>query len=63
MKLIVITLLLGISSLYAGNIHSQTAKVSLTTHQLSVKQVLSDIEKQTDYLFVFDESKIDKLAK
>lgn len=42
--------------------HAQSAKVSINANSLSIKEVLSEIEQQTDYLFVYNKSEID-LAK
>jgi TonB-linked SusC/RagA family outer membrane protein len=49
----------GISSLFAANVNSQVAKVSITAQNASILTILENIEKQTDYLFVYDRSDID----
>lgn len=37
---------------FAENVNSQNARVSLSKHRAELKEVLEEIEKQTDYLFV-----------
>lgn len=37
---------------FAGNVHSQNSKVSINRNQVQLKEVLDDIESQTEYLFV-----------
>lgn len=39
---------------YAGNGHSQNARVSLNMNKAHIDEVLSEIESQTDYLFVYN---------
>lgn len=41
-------------SLHAGNTNSQTVKVTVKQNNVELENVLTDIEKQTDYLFVYD---------
>jgi TonB-linked SusC/RagA family outer membrane protein len=49
----------GISSLFAANVNSQVAKVSITAQNASILTILENIEKQTDYLFVYNKNDID----
>jgi TonB-linked SusC/RagA family outer membrane protein len=39
--------------------YTQSAKISLTLKNVSLKQALKEIEKQSDYTFVYSDSKID----
>lgn len=59
MKLTIVALVVGLSSLFASEAHSQTTKISLSAEQMSVRQVILTIEEQTDYLFVYDKNKVD----
>lgn len=39
---------------FAENTHSQNARVSINKHNVRLDEVLNEIEKQTDYLFVYN---------
>ncbi|MDR2627241.1 MAG: carboxypeptidase-like regulatory domain-containing protein, partial [Dysgonamonadaceae bacterium] len=52
MRLTIYILLLFSGFTFAGNVHSQNAKVSLDKQQAPLKEVLDEIERQTDYLFI-----------
>lgn len=39
---------------YAGNAHSQNAKVSIHMNNVKLDKILNEIENQTDYLFIYD---------
>lgn len=52
MKLTASSLMLCSCLAFAGNAHSQSAKVSVSYSQVQLKEVLDGIENQTDYLFV-----------
>lgn len=39
---------------YAGNAHSQNAKVSIRMNNVKLDKILNEIEKQTDYLFIYN---------
>lgn len=41
-------------SLYAGNTHSQNAKVTLSKSNSTLEVILNEIENQTDYLFIIN---------
>ena len=45
--------------LFATETHSQVSKVSFDMEDMSVREVLREIEKQTDYLFIFNPNEID----
>ena len=45
--------------LFATESHSQTAKISVKIADASVRNVLSEIERQTDYLFIFNPNEVD----
>ena len=39
---------------YAGNAHSQNAKVSIRMKNVKLDKILNEIENQTDYLFIYN---------
>lgn len=39
---------------YAGNAHSQNAKVSIHINNVKLDKILNEIENQTDYLFIYN---------
>ncbi len=54
MKLTLIFMLLGISAAFASTMRSQTATVNISGNNLQVKDIILQIEEQTDYLFVYN---------
>ena len=63
MKTTCLLLLVFASSLFATNVNSQVLKVSMNMKNTSITEVISSIEKQTDYLFVYDKNKVDLSRK
>ncbi|MCK9410790.1 MAG: TonB-dependent receptor [Prolixibacteraceae bacterium] len=59
MRTTFLLLLVFASSLFATNVRSQVAKVSIVIKNASILQVLEAIESQTDYLFVYDKNAFD----
>ena len=59
MKTTLFLLLFVTFQAYCGNSYSQNAKVSIPDSQLRVGQILSQIESQTDYLFVYNKKSVD----
>lgn len=39
---------------YAGNVHSQNARVSIRMNNVKLDKILTEIENQTDYLFIYN---------
>lgn len=58
MKITTVALFASAFSVYATGALSQSAKVSIQASQQSTKNVIAEIEKQTDYLFVYNEDEI-----
>lgn len=58
MKATAILLLLVASSIWATETHSQTTKVTLHAENAAVRDVLKEIEKQTDYLFIYNPQEV-----
>lgn len=59
MKLTFLFILLCISSVLANPANSQTTKVNISAENTQVKDVISQIEAQTDYLFVYNYENVD----
>lgn len=59
MKITIIALFICIYTLFAVEANSQNAKVSIQANDFSIQKVISEIEKQTDYLFVYDKNEVD----
>lgn len=59
MRTTCLLILVFASSLFASNVNSQVAKVSLSIKNSNLIQVLDAIERQTDYLFVYNKNEID----
>ena len=47
-----------IATTFATTINSQNVKVTLSTNSLTIRQLISQIERQTNYLFVYNSDKI-----
>ena len=58
MKITVITLFTCVYTLFAIEANSQNTKVSIQANGFSVQEVIGEIEKQTDYLFVYDKNEV-----
>lgn len=58
MKLFFCFLAFCISSAFAENAYSQSVRVSVKVEEGQVREVLKQIESQTDYLFVYNSNKI-----
>lgn len=58
MKIAVIVLFTCVYALLAVDASSQNVKVSIQADDFSVQQVIGEIEKQTDYLFVYDKNEV-----
>lgn len=59
MKTTCLMILVLASSLFASNVNSQVAKVSIAMKNAYIIEVIRAIENQTDYLFVYDKNEID----
>ena len=63
MKITLILLLTTAFSAFSMDVHSQNAKVSLDTNIMKVAQLISAIESQTNYLFVYSKKNVDLSRK
>jgi len=59
MKITTVLTLIAVFQMSAVNLHSQTATVSLPHNSLSVEELISTVEDQTNYLFLYSEKEID----
>ncbi|WP_373201058.1 TonB-dependent receptor [Phocaeicola vulgatus] len=62
MKITLTLVFVSIFSMFAGNIHSQNARITFTKNNATLESVLNEIENQTDYLFIIN-SNIDTHQK
>lgn len=58
-KSTIVTLLTSVYTLSAAETGLALQKVSIHANSHSVRQIMQDIEKQTDYLFVYDKNEVD----
>lgn len=58
MKLTLVMLLTFTAGLFAS-IHSQTTRVNINAKNVATHSILDEIEKQTDYLFIYNEQEVD----
>lgn len=58
MKITTVLTLITVFQLSATTLHSQNAKVSISRNNLPLKEFIQEIEKQTDYLFMYSEKEI-----
>lgn len=63
MRITFLLLILCGSSLLAGNTHSQNTTVNIQAKNIRLDEILSQIESQTDYLFVYNKSNVDVSKK
>lgn len=59
MKIMALCLFLFAGNMLAAKAYAQAGKVTIWADHITMGQVISEIEKQTDYLFVFDVGDID----
>lgn len=58
MKLAFVSIFIFASGIFATEAISQTAKVSIVANNISTQDLMLEIEKQTDYLFVYNENEV-----
>lgn len=59
LKISVLIIFLSVSSLFASGIYSQSAKVSLDMQKCTLEQVMDEIERQSEFYFIFNQKQID----
>lgn len=55
MRITVLFLFIGMLSVYAENTFSQNTRVSISKNNVQLEEILTDIEKQTEYLFIYND--------
>lgn len=65
MRLAFLAMTLFIGTAVANNSYSQNKQVTVVSNNISMKEVIKEIEKQTDYLFIYnvDEVNLDKAVQ
>ena len=58
MKLTSLFGVLCVSSAFAINVNSQSLRINIHANQKQAKEVIKQIEEQTDYLFVYNHDKV-----
>jgi len=58
MEIITFSLIIIASGSFATETNTEISKVNIDAKDISVKEVLSEIEKQTDYLFIYNPNEI-----
>ena len=59
MKITAFLLLVSTLSAFSMDVYSQSAKVSIESNTMKVEQLISAIESQTNYLFVYNKKNVD----
>ena len=59
LKIAALIIVVSITNVYASHSYSQTAKVSLSLKDTKLEQVLDEIERQTEFYFIFNQKEID----
>ncbi|MFO7616593.1 MAG: TonB-dependent receptor [Bacteroidales bacterium] len=59
LKISLILILVSVSNLLAVPTYSQTARVSLAIENQSLEQVMDEIERQSEFYFIFNQKQID----
>lgn len=63
MKLVLVYLSIFVSGVFATEVSSQTAKISISAKSISTQDLIEEIENQTDYLFVYNKEEINLQRK
>ncbi|MCL3781848.1 SusC/RagA family TonB-linked outer membrane protein [Prolixibacteraceae bacterium JC049] len=63
MRIIAFLILVTAFQSFAERVYSQTNKISLDVKSQSISQILDEIEKQTDFFFLFDATVVDVKQK
>lgn len=58
MKLVFVYLFIFVSGVFATEATSQTTRVSIVAKNISTEELMQEIEKQTDYLFVYNKNEV-----
>lgn len=58
-KIALLIIMVGVSNVFGMPSYSQTAKVSLDMENKSLEQVMDEIERQSEFYFIFNQNQID----
>lgn len=58
MKITILALFIFVGTVFSTESYSQVMKVTVVSNNISTAQVINEIEKQTDYLFVFNVNEV-----
>ncbi|HEX2967465.1 MAG TPA: TonB-dependent receptor [Bacteroidales bacterium] len=58
LKIALVIIIVGVTNIFAGPTYSQTAKVSLDMKNQNLEQVLDEIERQSEFYFIFNQKQI-----
>ncbi len=59
MKATIFILLISITQVFAVSTYSQTTRLNLSMQNSSLKEVLKEIEQQSEFYFIYDASVVD----
>jgi TonB-linked SusC/RagA family outer membrane protein len=59
LKIALLIIVAGVSNVFATTTYSQVAKVSLSMENKSLEQVMDEIERQSEFYFIFNQKQID----
>ncbi|MEI6276138.1 MAG: SusC/RagA family TonB-linked outer membrane protein, partial [Prolixibacteraceae bacterium] len=59
LKIVFLFILVSISNIYASSSYSQVTRVSLNKEKATLEQVMDEIEKQSEFYFIFNQKQID----
>jgi TonB-linked SusC/RagA family outer membrane protein len=59
MKLCSLLLLISVTSVTASSVYSQNTRLSLNLRNATIRQVINEIEKQSEFIFVFYDGAVD----
>lgn len=59
LKIVFLFILVSISNIYASPTYSQVTRVSLNKDKATLEQVMDEIEKQSEFYFIFNQKQID----
>jgi TonB-linked SusC/RagA family outer membrane protein len=59
LKIALLIVVAGVSNIFAAPTYSQTAKVSIDMENHTLEQVMDEIERQSEFYFIFNQKQID----
>ena len=59
LKVIILIVMISVTNIFASNTYSQTAKVTLYMENKTLEQVMDEIERQSEFYFIFNQKQVD----